>query len=85
MQFYVYLLKSEKDHQYYIGQTTNIERRLEEHNKGQEKSTRHRTPFCLVGFETFETREEARWREYSLKRSAQQRRKFIEKLENIPG
>ncbi|TAK03669.1 GIY-YIG nuclease family protein [Patescibacteria group bacterium] len=83
--YFVYLLQSEKDHQYYIGQTQDLSIRLEQHNAGTVRSTRHRTPFRLVGHETHPTRAEARWREYTLKRSAHQRKKFIEKLTHIPG
>ena len=35
----------------YIGHTDNLKRRFEEHNKGQEKSTRDRKPFELVYYE----------------------------------
>ena len=82
--FSVYLLKSEKDGKHYIGQTADIECRLQEHNNGLGKSTRNRTPFRLIGYETFATREEARWREHNLKKSAHQRKKFIDKF-IIPG
>ena len=75
--FYVYLLKSCKDGRYYIGQTENIDRRLSEHNAGRETSTKSRRPFILIGFETFETRDESRWREFQLKKSAHQRKIFI--------
>lgn len=81
--FFVYLLKSQKDGNYYIGQTSDLDQRLIEHNSGFVQSTKYRTPFDMIGFEKYSTRDEARWREYSLKKSAQQRRKFISKF--IPG
>jgi len=31
--FYVYILKSEKDHNFYTGYTRNLQKRLEEHKK----------------------------------------------------
>jgi len=83
--YFVYLLRSEKDRKYYIGYTKNINKRLKEHNSGREKSTKHRIPFRLVGYETYKTRNEARWREYQLKKSAHQRKKFINQFSNIPG
>ncbi|MFH0891144.1 MAG: GIY-YIG nuclease family protein [Candidatus Falkowbacteria bacterium] len=79
--FKVYLLKSQKDNKYYIGQTQDIDKRLEMHNSGCVKSTKSRIPFILIGFEEFKTRDESRYREYELKTKPHKKKKFIEKLE----
>jgi len=76
----VYLLKSGKDGHYYIGQTNNIERRLIEHNSGKSRSTRNRRPFILIGYESYSTRNESRYREYQIKNSID-KQKFIERLQ----
>ena len=78
--FYVYLLQSEKDKTYYIGQCENIEIRILRHNDGYVLSTKKRIPWKLLGFETFDTRREARWRERRLKDSFSEKRKFIGKI-----
>lgn len=57
--YFVYVLKSLRDKQYYYGQTQDIERRLDNHNKGLVKSTKSRRPFILVYFEIVVTRKEA--------------------------
>jgi putative endonuclease len=80
--YYVYLLQSQKDKKYYIGQTYDTEKRLNEHNNGIVKSTKYRRPFKLVGYEIYEDRNKARWREYNLKKSAWQRKKFISSFIN---
>ena len=80
--FYVYLIQSLRDKKYYIGQTDNIQERLNKHNKGEVKSTKNRVPFKLIGYETYENRNKARWREYNLKKSAWQRKKFIQRFQN---
>ena len=85
IMYRVYLLKSLTEGGYYIGQTDNIERRIHEHNSGQEKATRGRAPLTLIGYEEYETRNEARWREYQLKKSLQKRKIFFKKLNFIPG
>ena len=74
--FYVYLLKSEKDNTHYIGQTKNFGDRLNRHNFGRIKSTKNKAPWKLVKFETYKSRNEARWREYNLKRNGNERKKF---------
>jgi putative endonuclease len=77
----VYLLKSLKDMKYYIGQTENVVTRLKKHNNGQVKSTKSRKPFILIGYEEYETRDKARYREYELKKHSDKKKKFIKKLE----
>ncbi|MDP8230578.1 MAG: GIY-YIG nuclease family protein, partial [Candidatus Gorgyraea atricola] len=49
--YYVYALKSMKDKELYTGFTDNLERRIGEHNRGEEPSTRPRVPFELIYFE----------------------------------
>ncbi len=61
--FYLYILESELDGSYYIGQTKNIENRLEEHNTNKNKYTRHKQPWKLIYKEEFQTRGEAIKRE----------------------
>jgi putative endonuclease len=78
--FYVYLIKSGVDDSLYIGQTENIKERLGRHNAGFVASTRSKRPWSIVGFEGYQTRELARWREYSLKKSLGEKRKFIKKF-----
>ena len=78
--FYVYLIRSQKDFIYYIGQTAEINERVVRHNSGFVPSTKTRIPWILVGFEEYPTREEARWREYSLKHNSAEKKKFVNKL-----
>lgn len=46
--YYVYILKSLKDKNLYIGRTNNFERRFKEHNLGKVSSTKARRPFTLL-------------------------------------
>jgi putative endonuclease len=59
----VYVLKSLKDENLYIGMTSDLEQRIKRHNSGYEKATKRRAPFKLLHSEDFETRIEARNRE----------------------
>ena len=61
--FTVYILQSEKDNKRYIGFTENLERRLNEHNSGKVKSTKHRKPLQLIYTEQFEYKTAALNRE----------------------
>jgi len=65
--FFVYVLRSQKDHKRYIGFTDNLERRLDEHNSGMVKSTKNRRPFKLIYFEEYENKSEAIKREREIK------------------
>ena len=48
MDYYVYILESEVTGSFYIGQTQDIDARLEKHNKGYVKSTKAKRPWKLV-------------------------------------
>ncbi len=63
MEYFVYVLESEIDGRLYKGQTSDIEKRLTEHNSGKTKSTKGYKPWKLVYFERYETRDEALLRE----------------------
>jgi len=65
--FYVYAISSKVKNYIYVGLTNNIERRLNEHNSGQNKTTKPYKPYKLILVEKFETRVEARLREKYLK------------------
>jgi putative endonuclease len=64
---YVYVLAC-ADGTFYTGYTTDVERRVAEHNAGEGANyTRGRTPVEPVHVETFETRSAAMSREYAIK------------------
>ncbi len=65
--YYTYALVSLNDGNLYIGITSDPERRLIEHNKGQVRSTKSRRPFKLFYIEKLSSRIEARNREKFLK------------------
>ena len=79
----MYILKSQRDGSYYIGQTSDLTKRLIAHNKGYSKYTKNKGPFEVVFKETLGTRSEAIKRESFLK--SQKSRDFLNKLINIPG
>lgn|GEM_PF-2328457 len=56
---YVYILRSLKDHKKYIGSTTDLNRRIKEHNKGNVFSTKRRLPMILEMFQFCNSIEEA--------------------------
>jgi len=64
---YVYAIKSIERNYIYVGMTDNIERRISEHNKGENKSTKAYKPFSLILVEEYMNRTEARKREKYLK------------------
>ena len=61
--FTVYVLKSDRDGHRYVGFTSNLKRRLSEHNLGRVKSTKNRKPFQLIYKDEFESKAEAMSRE----------------------
>ena len=57
--FYVYILRSLKDRNFYIGRTNDVQRRLREHNSGQNPSTKSRRPLELLEIIECSTEQES--------------------------
>ncbi len=68
---YVYLLKSRKDGDLYIGETSDLRKRLQQHNNGESKATKNRTPFELIYYEAYPNSLLAKQREKKLKNFGQ--------------
>jgi len=62
-----YIIESESLGVWYYGHTDNLERRLQEHNSGQTKSTRGKGPWKLIFRRSFLTKLEANRFELQLK------------------
>ena len=67
MYYYIYILQSEKDSQFYTGYTCNLRERIKIHNDGKVPSTKNRIPFKLVYFEACVNQQDAIHREKYLK------------------
>ena len=80
--FFVYILKSLKDNQFYTGYTNNLKRRLEEHNSGQSQSTKHRAKFKLIYYEAYVSDKDAKRREHNLKLRARALAQLKKRLED---
>ena len=65
--YYVYILRSQKDNQFYIGYTENLQKRFDEHNSGKVISTIRRMPFELIYYEASRNQKDAMHREKYLK------------------
>ena len=69
MKYYVYILKSQKDSKrYYIGYTTNLENRMEDHQNPKASAyTRQYAPWELETYTVFKDKELAKKFEIYLK------------------
>jgi len=67
MFHYVYILQSSKNKSLYIGFTTDIKRRINEHNSGRNLSTKPFRPYKLIYCEAFLNKSDAKGREIYLK------------------
>lgn len=70
LQYCGYVLLSMHDANFYVGFTTDLQRRLTEHFHGQSASTAPRRPFRLIFCEYFFSKEDAARREGYLKTTA---------------
>lgn len=69
MFHHVYVLQSQSDGKFYIGQSTDVYRRLVQHNNGLNRSTWRRRPFTLIFFESYLHPKDANRRERYFKTS----------------
>ena len=65
--YYIYLLKSEKSEWLYIGYTSDLAKRLKEHNAGKNYSTKRYLPVRLIYYEAYFSKSDAIEREKCLK------------------
>jgi putative endonuclease len=79
MGYFVYVLKSERNGDLYIGSTENVEKRLALHNGRRVRSTKGHAPWQLLEYHQFPSRSQAVRHERFLKTGQQKeilRRKY---------
>ena len=78
--FYVYVLQSETDDEkFYLGSALELRKRLEEHNLGENTSTRGHQ-WKLVYYEAYVSLAAARDREHKLKHNGRAKRVLMERI-----
>ncbi|MCA9353810.1 GIY-YIG nuclease family protein [Candidatus Nomurabacteria bacterium] len=65
--YYVYILQSTKNSNLYKGVTSDLKRRLREHNLGNVKSTKPHKPWKLIYYQGFTSKIDAESEEKFLK------------------
>ena len=79
--FYVYVLQSKKDGEFYKGYSSNLNQRILQHEKGEVTSTKHHLPIKLIYWEGCLCQQDATKREKYLK-SAWGKRYIKNRLSN---
>ncbi len=67
IMYYVYILKSLRDNKFYTGFSSNLKRRLRDHQVGNVDSTKNRRPLELFYYEAYRDKVSALNREKFLK------------------
>ncbi|MBI5734166.1 MAG: GIY-YIG nuclease family protein [Candidatus Kerfeldbacteria bacterium] len=63
----VYIIKSQKTEEYYIGSTGCLDDKIKRHNSGRSKATQKGRPWSTILIEKYKTRAEALKREAQIK------------------
>jgi putative endonuclease len=77
MTHFIYIIQSEADLSFYIGQTQDIDQRLKKHNQGYSVYTRHLRPWRILAYKEVDLRSEAMKIEKKLK-NLKSREKIME-------
>ena len=64
---YIYVLLCEGDGKLYIGYTSDLKQRIENHNKGFVMATKNRRPLSLIHYEAYISSRDVKRRELFLK------------------
>lgn len=80
----IYVLKSKKDGNLYVGCTSDIDKRIDYHNKGKVFSTKNRRPFILIFKENYIDKYKAFKMERYYK-TAKGKRELKNKIDNYSG
>ncbi len=67
--YYVYVLLSQSNSQLYVGRTSNLKKRIKEHESGKVRTTNRLNPMNLVFYEAFLSNNDAIRRERYFKTS----------------
>lgn len=65
--FYVYILRSIRNKDIYIGYSTDLKERLKYHNSGNVRATKQNLPWELIYYEAYKDKSDATKREKQLK------------------
>ena len=80
--YYVYVLKSINSNRLYIGCTSDLVRRLDEHNSGKCFSTKSYLPIKLIYYEAYLSKTDAFNREKKLKQLGSSVAKLKMRIQN---
>ena len=82
MYYFVYILQSLRTKRLYIGVTSNLKKRLKEHNTGKNKATKRYTPWVLIYCEIYRSKKDALTRERKLKRYKNSLTRLKQRIKN---
>ena len=77
--YYVYVLEDKNDFSRYIGYTSDLRRRLEQHNRPHQGYT-NGSEWTLVYYEAFREEKLARQRERRLKQDGRAKRQLFDRI-----
>ncbi len=82
IMFYVYVLKTNSKDELYIGSTSDLKRRVLEHNKEKVTSAKYKGPYKLIYYESYGVESDAHRREKMLKLRGQARNQLKLRLKD---
>ena len=78
--YYMYVLKSVESEDYYVGYSSDLRKRVDQHKARQSRFGKQHREIELIYYEAYLTEKSARNREQKLKRNRRMKQLLIERL-----
>ncbi len=80
--YFVYIIQSELTRDLYFGYTNDLDRRIQQHNDGENASTKFGIPWQIIYCEGYRSEKDARVREKKLKHYGNARTYIKSRIKN---
>lgn len=78
--YYFYILKSKIDSKLYYGFTSDLRKRMQQHNEGESRSTKARRPLELMYYEAYRSKLDAYDREQQIKKNGKAKGQLLRRI-----
>ncbi len=80
--YYVYIIQNTDSKKLYVGYTTDLNRRLSEHNNGKKFTTSKNGKWIIIYVEAYKSENNVRTREYRIKHNGNTKKELFKRIKD---